>query len=380
MRTDLFASPLFVASVVLLLVNDWILKLAFQNWLTGKLSDFSGLAAVTLFGCALAPRYRWLVAWFVSTAFLYWKSPYSQSFIDLLNQASPVLIRRTVDYSDLIALPAVWLVSAFALRMRALVNRAWLQQAFAVVSVVAFTATSTIYTHESREVANLSARSDPRISQDDLQKLIDAIAGRHGLECSICESLFEGRLYGTHGSREFLFVARFEPESNHLLYEIASSAARRDEVRRKDVDLLRDDLVRELRARYPSLTIDTAIRPRPVMIRLVVYKRKEVSVRSYRDAENWRDHEKAKELVKESALQLGMAADGYSEFYYLGGLVGPSHRSRELTVLIWAADSPLTGIDITRNSERVAETQKRIVSDIRERLQREFGAKRIAVR
>jgi hypothetical protein len=41
-----------------LLLNDHVLKEAFHNWLTGKLSDFAGVAAFALFWCMLFPNPR----------------------------------------------------------------------------------------------------------------------------------------------------------------------------------------------------------------------------------------------------------------------------------------------------------------------------------
>ena len=55
-RFDLLRSPLLLLAVGMLLLNDFVLKAAFHNWVTGKLSDVAGLAAVTIFCCALWPR------------------------------------------------------------------------------------------------------------------------------------------------------------------------------------------------------------------------------------------------------------------------------------------------------------------------------------
>ena len=38
-----FIHPLTLISLILLLVNDHVLKIVMPSWLTGKLSDFSGL-------------------------------------------------------------------------------------------------------------------------------------------------------------------------------------------------------------------------------------------------------------------------------------------------------------------------------------------------
>ena len=38
----LLTSPAFVVAVAVLIVNDWLLKPALGNWLSGKLSDVAG--------------------------------------------------------------------------------------------------------------------------------------------------------------------------------------------------------------------------------------------------------------------------------------------------------------------------------------------------
>jgi hypothetical protein len=109
-RFDLLRSPLLLLAVGVLLLNDFVLKAAFHNWLTGKLSDVAGLAAFTIFCCALWPRHVRAVGGFITDLFVVWKLPYASTAIDAANTILPFAIGRTVDYSDLIALPVVWLV------------------------------------------------------------------------------------------------------------------------------------------------------------------------------------------------------------------------------------------------------------------------------
>jgi hypothetical protein len=370
MRTDLFACPLFVLSVLLLLVNDWLLKPAFHNSLTGKLSDFAGLSALMVFACALAPRHRWHLAALISASFLYWKSPHSQGMLDLVNRLSPVSIGRTVDYTDLMALPVLWLVAAIALRMRALSSRVWLQQAFAVVSLFAFTATSISYIHGEREVAELR-REVPR---QELQELIDRIAARHGLHCSVCDPLVEGRLYGLPGWREFSFLARLEPASHQLLYEIASRASVKSELKRKEVDALRSEFVAELQAWYPGLTLAKAPAPRPQSISVLV---KHTTPGKHNHPDNLRDFELARQLIAQSLVGYGMkqrARSEITEHYDFGRLVGRGER--ELTAYVWLGDR-LVGVRITRSDDRVREMHERMTRELRERLTHAFAAKRV---
>lgn len=94
----------YTISVSLLLLNDQWLKAASPGVVTGKLSDFAGLAVVAILVLASLPRRTVPVYVVLSAAFAWWKSSASESFIDLLNTLLPVHVVRTVDYSDLLAL------------------------------------------------------------------------------------------------------------------------------------------------------------------------------------------------------------------------------------------------------------------------------------
>lgn len=94
----------FIIGLTLLLVNDFILKGLYGNYLTGKLSDFAGLFIFPLFWTALLPKYKTAIFWAVGLMFIFWKSSYSQSWIELWNSLGILTIYRTVDYSDLVAL------------------------------------------------------------------------------------------------------------------------------------------------------------------------------------------------------------------------------------------------------------------------------------
>lgn len=104
-RLRILASPLFILFLMLLIVNDFYLKGAFHNMLTGKLSDFSGLFIFPIFWSAILPRRKGLI--FIATAvlFAFWKSEYSTGLIECMNPY--VSVGRTVDLSDLMALPMI---------------------------------------------------------------------------------------------------------------------------------------------------------------------------------------------------------------------------------------------------------------------------------
>ena len=60
-KLNILASPGFVISLLLLLLNDFVFKTQFHNQLTGKLSDFAGVSAFSLFWAAFFPRRKTLI-------------------------------------------------------------------------------------------------------------------------------------------------------------------------------------------------------------------------------------------------------------------------------------------------------------------------------
>lgn len=93
----------FLICLIGLLINDFYLKNAYHNWLTGKLSDFCGLFVFMLFWTAFFPRQKRIIYFSTALLFVFWKSPYVQSFIDFFSQYF-YTIHRVIDITDLIAL------------------------------------------------------------------------------------------------------------------------------------------------------------------------------------------------------------------------------------------------------------------------------------
>lgn len=132
----------FLTGLTILLMNDFVFKGLYGNWLTGKLSDFTGLFIFPLFWIALLPRHKNKIFWLTGLFFIYWKSSYSQTLIDSWNSVGILTISRVVDYSDLIALtvlPIAFYIETikdkmYALRLSPVIPL--------IVSAFAFTATS----------------------------------------------------------------------------------------------------------------------------------------------------------------------------------------------------------------------------------------------
>ncbi|MCU0698186.1 MAG: hypothetical protein MUC96_16905 [Myxococcaceae bacterium] len=124
-----FFAPLPLLSMVVLAVNDHVLKARFHNALTGKLSDVAGCFALPLFIAALlagwlAPARRALVG-AVVTVLLFGAIKSSQAASDALMDALTPLahalglgarLHVIADPSDLVALVMVPLALAWARR------------------------------------------------------------------------------------------------------------------------------------------------------------------------------------------------------------------------------------------------------------------------
>lgn len=100
---NLLTTNLFLLGLTLLLLNDFYLKYQYPSFLTGKLSDFSGLFIFPFFISVFLPRPK-SIYFMTAVFFTFWKLEYSQSFIDTLANLTNLGFHRTVDPSDLIAL------------------------------------------------------------------------------------------------------------------------------------------------------------------------------------------------------------------------------------------------------------------------------------
>jgi hypothetical protein len=148
---NLIINRIFLPGLLLLLVNDHFLKLYYPNWLTGKLSDFTGLLIFPLFLAYLFPRQARHWPLITGLFFIFWKSSWSTPFIALYNKFSPIGIARVVDYSDLIALSILPLSSYLIPRIDRYAIRSYTPPAFWLVAPCSliFMATEPPYYYRS---------------------------------------------------------------------------------------------------------------------------------------------------------------------------------------------------------------------------------------
>ncbi|WP_123773975.1 hypothetical protein [[Flexibacter] sp. ATCC 35103] len=115
-KLNRLAHPVFLVSLFILLLNDFILKTVFHNYLTGKLSDFAGLLAFSFFWSVLFPKRIKEIHIAVALFFVFWKSPFSEAFVNFFG------LYRVVDFLDNMALVSI-LVSFWLLKRESVIYK-----------------------------------------------------------------------------------------------------------------------------------------------------------------------------------------------------------------------------------------------------------------
>lgn len=173
----LLLHPLFLLSLVLLLLNDFYFKYQFHNWFTGKLSDFTGLFIFTIFLIALLPSEKKNIIVISGLFFCWWKSPLSDYFIEFFNYYLSLPVKRVIDYTDLYAL----LVLPFAYQVKppnysVTLMRTGAVYAIGIFSLFSFCATSMprhlmYYSYRENEIRLDESFASPLTEPEILKKL-----------------------------------------------------------------------------------------------------------------------------------------------------------------------------------------------------------------
>jgi hypothetical protein len=191
----------FVLALTTLIVNDAWLKGASPGLVTGKLSDFAGIAVVTLLGLSFLPRHRVLVCTVIIAGFTWWKSPWSQPFIDAVNSLLPITMARTVDFTDLFALLVMPACAAAARRLEdfaipGAASRRLLLAPIGATTLLALMATSTLPPRQGYGFRTIETTGE--INRSEVVEKIDRVARDQGLKCQDCadplnKATYEGK-------------------------------------------------------------------------------------------------------------------------------------------------------------------------------------------
>ncbi len=172
----LISNP-FLLGLTILLANDFYFKPYFHNWVTGKLSDFSGLFIFPLFLSSFFPKFKKTIFIMTGVGFVFWKSPASQPFIDLWNAWNLFPIQRVIDYTDLLALGVLPIALVFSNQRPALsLPFSFRPVLVSALCIFAFMATTRALTPEEAAFFKTLHANNPysfHLSLDNLAKFID---------------------------------------------------------------------------------------------------------------------------------------------------------------------------------------------------------------
>lgn len=142
-KPNVLRHPLFLFCLLLLVLNDHVLKQAYHNSITGKLSDFAGLFIFPIFWSYYLPKYKKVIYVFTALFFIYFKSSLSAPLLNLFEQLN-IPITRVVDYTDLYALLILPFSYWFLNNAKPLQFKLIGTWAVSIISLFAFCATSVI--------------------------------------------------------------------------------------------------------------------------------------------------------------------------------------------------------------------------------------------
>jgi hypothetical protein len=198
----------FILSLIALILNDSWLKQMYPGMITGKLSDFAGLAVVGLILLSIWPNRSVAVCCTLSAVFLWWKSPASEPAIQFVNTLLFCQIGRTVDYSDLLALAILPVCQHIVSYHRNYVLpwpgvRRLLMPPLVMATLFGIMATSVVPTRQ--EYVIKSADSMSPLNCEAVAEVIKTVAKKHDLSCISCKCT-SGTYRGNNTEMRYTFL------------------------------------------------------------------------------------------------------------------------------------------------------------------------------
>jgi hypothetical protein len=261
---SILASPGFLASLIVLLANDYYLKHHFPGFITGKLSDLAGLSLVGLLVTALSPKRSPYLLLLTALLFVFWKSPLSGPIIALWNTMGLFHVGRVVDYTDnaaLLVLPLVWTYSRTCKPL--CLRRVFIYPTIAL-TLLAIMGTSPAWYRTRLEIPDKpdsqmmtdSTMPDSRRGTELLSTIHDIAVGR-GFSCTECEA---SDFYRRYKTGDAILEVHYDPEARKAYIGIFVSDPFRVNYKKQQerVEALRKEIEMDLHKRsYSSLQADT---------------------------------------------------------------------------------------------------------------------------
>jgi hypothetical protein len=200
---------IFIFGITLLFLNDHLFKWQFSNWVTGKLSDFIGLLILPFLLSFIFPKHLKLNVILTGVFFVFWKSPFSQEFINFYNSISFIEITRVVDYSDYIALLVLPFSYSYLRKVpfndKLKINKVRVHPLLVLIpSVFVFMATSPPYwhgfEHSEGNIQLFKTTIKTRMSQEEILKMMD----RHDIKVSL-DTTYKGNPYNDSPANKIAF-------------------------------------------------------------------------------------------------------------------------------------------------------------------------------
>ena len=248
----IFTTWPFILSLAVLLINDQLLKPAYPGPVTGKLSDFAGLAVVAMPLFAAFPRHVRTIYLAIAGAFLWWKSPASDGFIAFINEVQPLRMVRTVDYWDLVALAVLPACAKFtASRPHGFVTKARLQRwvLIPVLAATMFGVMGTSYPRPRKDFAVRTIESSTPFPRDSIVKVVGDIAKKHGLEAERANAPhWEGAFSGRG-----IFLTYSFPSPNEIAVGMQVDPGMYGKGEARRADAMREEIKKTLTLRFKGL-------------------------------------------------------------------------------------------------------------------------------
>ncbi len=276
----LLLHPLFLLSLVALIINDHVLKAAIPSVLTGKLSDFAGLFVFPIFIAVIGQRIfhsrrRLLILHLVvAIVFLLFKvAPIELLWTKILTVASLPLPDRTKDVTDLIALSILPISYWFIIHRSKYISKrdlgryaAWRKAGILGITAMAIMATTPMYVprYSIAESIDLADRRAPEVIFT-IQKMLN----ENGFEprrltsvryreftMHVVAFFFEDKLIITSDSLPQEYSMRLEgglyfteSATGHVTFDSVSTSYRRPQDHPEVVDkFLRDHIIQPIYA------------------------------------------------------------------------------------------------------------------------------------
>jgi hypothetical protein len=246
-----------LASLLVLIANDYYLKIAYPNMLTGKLSDFSGILLVSLLLFGTFPRHRKYLAVVVVVMFTLWKSPLVDGMIYLFQTMGYKHFGRVVDYTDLIAFLVIPLACYIAEPRpdgKWDLPLSWRKPLVAPVFLITFLAITG--TPATRNWVNeYSIRTADTTKHIDVRRavgIIDQLAKKYDLQCTDCK---HPEIEAEYSGKGLTAYYRIENASAVHFYVTGTPQGMFCGGSNDDMPAFRQDLVNEFGEAFPGMEL-----------------------------------------------------------------------------------------------------------------------------